>query len=422
MMSRMICQIFAGLLSCRAGNFALAFALLAPLLLGLTGGVVDFFAYERNKSAMQGAADAIALAATNEASVHDWSPTTIQAVAENFVQANLAPTDDTDTSQYKVVTTPDRDKRELSVSITADHHNYFFLGYFTGSPQIVVSAVAKLSGETPVCLLTLEDYNAGATTIAGSSLISAKGCAAYSNSGSPIGLDVSTASKVVTAAICTGGGYRGKLSSFVPAPTLDCPVMADPLAGRIAPTVGPCDFKNFTIKKATQTLNPGVYCGGILIETKSDVTLNPCIYIISGGEFKTTGLGSVTGNGVTIYFTGSDGRLLLDGTSSVSLEAPSTGPTAGLLLFQDPAMALTKYEISSMRASKLLGTIYLPNGHLIINANNKIAEASAFTVIVSRYFEVGATTQLYLNSNYSATTVPVPNGLGPNTKNVRLIN
>jgi hypothetical protein len=397
------------------------FALLAPLLFGLTGGLVDIYSFEQHKTAMQDAADAVALAATTEASVQDWSEQAIQAVAESYVQANLTPKSEVDTSVYKVVTTPDRDKREISVTVTVDHHNYFMLGYFTGSPQIVVKSVAKLSGETPVCLLALEDYHVGATTIAGTSTISAKGCASYSNSVSPIGLDVNSTSKLETAATCTGGGYRGSLSSYRPAPTVDCPIMADPLAGRIPPTVGPCDFTNFSIKKTTQTLNPGVYCGGILIQTKAVVTLNPGVYIINGGEFKTTGLGSVTGKGVTIYFTGKDGRMLLDGTSSVSLEAPSTGPTAGLLLFQDPKMALTKYEISSKLASQLLGTIYLPNGHFIINANNKVAEASAFTVIVARYFEVGAQTQLYLNSNYSATTVPVPNGLGSATKRVVLV-
>ncbi|MGL4490437.1 MAG: pilus assembly protein, partial [Rhizobiaceae bacterium] len=159
-----------------------------------------------------------------------------------------------------------------------------------------------------------------------------------------------------------------------------------------------------------------------LIQTKAVVTLNPGVYIINGGQLKTTGSGTLQGKGVTIYFTGKDGSMALDGTSTVSLEAPSTGPTAGLLLFQDPAMALTKYEISSKLASKLLGTIYLPNGEFIINANNKVAEASAFTVIVAKHFFVGAQTQLFLNSDYSSTTVPVPDGLGPNSQKLRLTN
>jgi Flp pilus assembly protein TadG len=415
-------KIVGHLLRCRNGNFAMIFALMAPLIMGLTGGLVDFYAFERHRTAMQDAADAVVLAATNEASVQDWSPQAIQSIAENYVQANLAPTNAADTSVYKVIATPDREKREVSVTISADQKNYFFLGYFTGTPQIVVNSVAKLSGETPVCLLALEEYYSGATTISGTSTVSAKGCAAHSNSESPMGVDVSATSKFETASTCTHGGFRGPLGSYSPTPTVDCPILADPLADRIPPTVGPCDHNNFVVKKIKKTLDPGVYCGGIFIQANATVTLNPGVYIINGGEFKIAGVGSLTGKGVTIYFTGKDGRFNFDGSSTVSLEAPEAGPTAGLLFFQDRTMALAKFEISSKKASQLLGTIYLPNGHLIINANNKIAEISAFTVIVARYFQVGAQTQLYLNSNYSATTVPVPNGLGSGTKQIRLIN
>ncbi len=413
---------FLKLARCRSGNFASVFALLAPLLFGLAGGAVDFLAYEQQRDALQNAADATALAAANEAAVHKWSQEAVQSVAESFVQANLGDKSNVDTATYAVIATPNEKERTIDVTISMDHHPYFFLGYFTGSPQIAVNASAKLSGETPVCLLALDDFPAGTMSIGGTSSISAKGCAAYSNSHSPIGLFVSDTSLLDTAFTCTAGGFRGPLGSYKPAPTVDCPLMIDPLAGRPLPTVGPCDFTNFTVKKTAQTLNPGVYCGGVLIQTKAVVTLNPGVYIIKGGQLKTTGLGTLQGKGVTIYFTGTGASMALDGTSTVSLEAPSTGPTAGLLLFQDPAMPLTQYEISSKLASKLLGTIYLPNGELIINANNKIAEASAFTVIVAKHFFVSAQTQLYLNSDYSATTVPVPDGLGPNSSKVRLIN
>lgn len=130
---------------------------------------------------------------------------------------------------------------------------------------------------------------------------------------------------------------------------------------------------------------------------------------------------SLTGDGVTIFFTGIDGRMELDGTSTTSLKAPVSGPTAGMLLFQDRAMALTEYEISSKSAAQLLGTIYLPNGHLKVKASGKVADQSAFTVIVVKSMEVGAKTKMYLNSNYSSTSVPVPAGLGPSST-INLVN
>jgi Flp pilus assembly protein TadG len=404
---------------CQSGNFALAFAILAPLMMGLAGGLVDFMAFERQRADMQNAADLVALAAAKEASVQDWSASAVQSVAENYVQANLAAQGSS--AIYQVVATPDRDQRRITVDITMDNQVYFLLGYFTGSPQIHVVAAAQLSNETATCLLALDPMAPQAMNITDKAQIQAKGCAAYSNSTDLIGVSAEKDAMLTTAFTCSGGGASGSLNSFSPAPTNDCPALEDPLINRIQPTVGSCDHTDFQVKSQTVTLNPGVYCGGILIDDEAFVTLSPGVYIINGGELRTRNSGSLTGDGVTIFFTGNDGSLMLDGTSTVSLIAPETGATAGLIMMQDRAMPLTDYEISSKKASVLLGTIYLPNGRFVVKANNKVAETSAFTVVVARFVEVGSKTQMFLNSNYSATTVPVPDGLGPSAK-PRLIN
>jgi Flp pilus assembly protein TadG len=412
---------FMKMVQCQAGNFALIFAVLSPVILGLTGAVLDLAAFERQRSEIQDAADTVALAAAKEAAVRDWSLSAIQSIAEAYVDANLAHPNNVDTSVFTVLATPDVDKREVSVSISMDHYSYFLLGYFTGTPQIAVTSVAKLSGQTPTCLLSLDGNTPQSILVTGKATIVAKRCAAYSNSIDTEGLTVDSPAIIDTAFTCTSGGYVGSMSSFNPMPTKDCPQIPDPLSARIAPTVGPCDFTGLELKNVTKTISPGVYCGGILIDNLAKITLSPGIYIINGGALLTRNSGSLTGKGVTLYFTGIDGRLLLDGTSTVSLEAPETGSTAGLLMFQDPVMALTQFEISSKKASTLLGTIYLPNGKLLINAKNKVAEASAFTVIVSRFLEVGGKTEMYLNSDYASTSVPVPDGLGPN-QTPRLLN
>jgi Flp pilus assembly protein TadG len=410
-MKALILQKMVHFARCRSGNFALAFAVLAPLLLGLAGGVVDFMAFERQRADMQNAADLVALAAAKEASVQDWSAASVQSVAENYVNANLGGANAS--AVYQVQATPDRDKRQITVTISMDNQIYFLLGYFTPSPQIRVTAAAQLSNETATCLLALDASAAQALNVTGSAQIQAKGCAAYSNSTDLSGLSADNGAKLTTAFTCSSGGANGSLSSYSPAPTKDCPILEDPLINRIQPVVGACDHTNFAVTDQTVTLNPGVYCGGMLIDNDAFVTLNPGVYIINGGELRTRNAGSLTGEGVTIFFTGTDGRLMLDGTSTVSLSAPETGPTAGLIMVQDRAMALTDFEISSKKASVLLGTIYLPNGRLLVKAKNKVAETSAFTVVVARFVEVGSKTQMFLNSNYAATSVPVPDGLGP---------
>ena len=85
----------------------------------------------------------------------------------------------------------------------------------------------------------------------------------------------------------------------------------------------------------------------MLIDNGANVLLKPGVYIIKGGTLSTKNSGTLKGTGVTLYFTGSDGHMIFDGTTTVSLSAPETGSTAGLLVMQDRAMGLEDFEISS---------------------------------------------------------------------------
>ena len=58
--------------------------------------------------------------------------------------------------------------------------------------------------------------------------------------------------------------------------------------------------------------------------------------------------------------------------------------TVGILIFDDRGSKADKHRIYSDNARKLLGTIYLPNGVLYVDANKPIADQSAYTVIVAR--------------------------------------
>lgn len=407
---------------CRAGNFATLFAILSPLLLGLAGGAIDLVVYNNQETKMQDAADAAVLAATREAALKNWSQLEAQSVARAYVEAALGDEEVSSSAQFNVTTAIDPVTHKVDITVDMDQHHYFMLGYFRKSPQIRVKAAAKLSAETPVCMIALEGVATKAVNIIDKAQFLADGCAAYSNSSDQNGLYVISTASMKTAYTCSGGGFGAGVSAFSPAPTVDCPPMADPLIDRPQPSVGNCDFNKFEIKKTTVTISPGVYCGGMLIDNKAIVTMEPGVYIIKGGELRTRNSGSLSGEGVTIFFTGVDGRLLMDGTSTVDLTAPVTGPTAGLLLMQDRAMALTDFEISSKSAARLLGTIYLPNGHLRLKAPGKVADQSAFTVVVARSLEVGSSTKMYLNSDYSGTPVPVPAGLGPSKSQITLVN
>jgi Flp pilus assembly protein TadG len=413
---------FVELVRCRGGNFAISFAILIPVLMGLTGAVVDFAVFQRQQANMQQAADTAALSAAKEMTIDTWSPTVASAVAKSYVDGNLGGIDPTSSSQYSVSAAVDKAAGKVKVNIDMDQYQYFVLGYFLKSPQIHVSATANAAGEAPVCVVGLDAAAASTIAINNTASVVAPACVSYSNSIDPKGIVVKPNAVLQTAATCSAGGFNGGSGSFLPVPTTDCPSLGDPLADRVQPVVGACDFQSYSApKKAASILNPGVYCDGMLIDNGADVLLKPGVYIINGGTLLTKNNGTLKGTGVTLFFTGTDGHMNFDGSTIVSLSAPETGPTAGLLVMQDRAMGLQDFEMSSKSAAELLGTIYLPNGKFVVRANNKIAESSAFTIIVARFIEISNKSKLYVNANYDLTKVPVPAGFGPSAK-VKLSN
>jgi hypothetical protein len=175
------------------------------------------------------------------------------------------------------------------------------------------------------------------------------------------------------------------------------------------------------IDGGTRTLDPGTYCGGLIITNKANVTLRDGTYIMNQGPLIVDKGSSLTGDYVGFYFKGDLATLKFDFDSVISLSAPKVGAMAGLLFYSDPGALLgSKFRIYSDNARRLLGTIYLPKGDLYVDANKPIADQSAYTVIVARTIELYSGPNLVLNANYGATDVPVPQGVGPTGSNIAL--
>ncbi|MCI5046888.1 MAG: hypothetical protein MRY59_05260, partial [Aquisalinus sp.] len=73
-------------------------------------------------------------------------------------------------------------------------------------------------------------------------------------------------------------------------------------------------------------------------------------------------------------------------------------------------------------ADELLGTIYLPKGRIFVKSPSSVGQDSAFTVIVAWMVHVRNKSSLFLNTDYSATDVPVPEGVGPVNGSIYLTN
>jgi hypothetical protein len=196
------------------------------------------------------------------------------------------------------------------------------------------------------------------------------------------------------------------------------------------PADGPCNYLAKIVAGGTATLQPGIYCGGLIITLGANVKMAPGVYIIKDGPFLVNGNSTLTGENVGIYLKGLASNLKFDTQTTISLTAPKTGPMVGLLIIDDPTGATAllntliagKYTkllsaprehlILSDNARTLLGTIYMPKGRLIIDATKPVADKSAYTVLVVQQLDLYSGPNLVLNSDYGASEIPVPPGVG----------
>ncbi|PLX35419.1 MAG: hypothetical protein C0605_10230 [Hyphomicrobiales bacterium] len=443
----------------QCGNVVLTFTILSPAVILSVGAAVDFSYLSLQKSNLQQAVDAAAIAAVRELRLANTSRSNILAVAKNSVVANL----NGKPGNVSVNAVTSSDPLTVTVSATQTVKLNFMNKFYDG--QISANAVAEIVGGSPICLLGLDEAVAKpAITLQRSARITGNGCAIYSNATGSKSL-VSYDSALMRADfICTSGGYTGAVSNYQPRPMTDCPNVPDPLISRAAPPIGNCtesfkridmgikfkaDFSTISraIKRETLsesgkntsnaltnttshsllprssftashvTLKPGVYCGGLAIGGAAEVTLEPGIYVIKNGPLFVNDYASLKGQHVGFYFTGTGSTLYFGPHTSISLTAPTSGEMAGLLFFENRNQTkLLPYAILSDDARVLEGTIYFPRNRLFVDADSPIADQSAYTAIVARRVDLFAGPHLVLNTNYDQTDVPVPDGIARNGK------
>lgn len=404
---------------CPKGNFAVILGLLAPVLLGVTGGAVDLYRYVSHEVSLQEAADGAALAAAREAALEGWSQSAAQAIADAYVQANVAHLDGS--GVVTALTTVGQATGRVTVTVEQDHFGYFLMGYLKAAPQIHVEATAQAVGATNVCVIGLNKQDESTISLDSNAILSAPNCAVFSNSSHTRGMRSLSNAKLTSALACSSGGYEGAAKNYGTMPLTDCPRMDDPLAIRGKPPhTGSCKANNASYDNYVGKLSPGIYCGGLTIGGNSIVTLEPGVYVMRNGPFLVDSNAKVTGVDVGFFFTGAGSFFHFKSNVNVILSAPKAGPMAGLIFHQDVGSTLADFTIESNYTRKLIGTIYLPKGNLIVKADNDVADQSAYTAIVVHRLQLFSGPRLVLNTNYDQTTVPVPEGLGPTGSKVRL--
>ena len=438
-------------ISSARGSVAIIFSVAATALVLIAGLAVNYFSLIRERAELQAAADASAIAGAKEISLAHFDTTQVTIVAENFARTNLGlstqgsgaskssgstePLTDATSSNMlsassadsgdstgsssgsgsdgvTVTTTLNDSTSTITVEIKKAWTPYFAGIFLAGPSTIKAAATAQLVGSGKICVLALDETSSGAVSLLKKADLEANQCGVYSNSTDASGI-VSTGTSLLKAQLtCSAGGADGSGGNFAPYPTTDCPQVPDPLADRQAPAVGACDFNNYVAWNWQETLQPGVYCGGIEIGQGIVATFEPGVYIIKDGLFVVASNAIARGDNVGFYLTGDASTFEFSSKATIEFTAPKDGELAGILFFEDRnAPLLRDHYILSENARILLGTFYLPNGRLVVKTSRPVADQSAYTAIVARQLSLDLNPTLVLNSDYNATDIPVPSGL-----------
>jgi hypothetical protein len=169
--------------------------------------------------------------------------------------------------------------------------------------------------------------------------------------------------------------------------------VSDPYANVAMPALTTCAYNNksFGYSNGQQTMSPGVYCNGVFFGNSANVAMSPGVYIIDRGAFSVQGGVTLTGANVTIVLTSSTGdnyaTLTIGNGAKVTLSAPTTGATAGMVVFGDRrAPRDNSSDLGGGAKISIDGALYLPSQKLIFQ--NGADNPSGCTQVIAGTIEL----------------------------------
>jgi Flp pilus assembly protein TadG len=416
-----------GLLDDCAGVITLTTAFAAFTLIGAVGLSVTAGDWYLTHRAMQSAADAGALGGAVQlvSDLANNQSVGLGVRSDDTSAVTTAAKNDTANNGFKdgqngvTVTVSITNNQFVTVTISQPAQLMLAGLFMQTAPTIRATAQAGyVNTGTRLCVLATSPNASGAITISGSGTIKANGCAIVADSTSSSAASLSGSAVIDSAKICgPGGGFASGGAQYNPSFS-KCPAVSDPYANYPAPSNAnaPCDHTNYTTSTAA-TLSPGVYCGGITVNSAS-VSFQPGVYILRNGGITGTGSSTLTGTGVGFFLSGSSSVNIasddvnFSGSTAVSFSAPTSGPLAGFIFFQDVTAASTGQIMNTLSGGsnvKYEGTLYFGNQNLTVSGSGVANGTSPFTALIANTPQYTGTGTLELNSDYANSNVPPPN-------------
>ena len=389
------------------GQTLVLFVFALAALMGIVALTVDVgLAYVARRD-MQNATDSAVLAGAGRLA-EGASPSQAAAEAEEWAEKN-GYVDGVDGVTVEVVTPYNGDPDQIWVSITSDIPFMFGGAVGVEGATMGASAVAESTsdGDGTYAIIVLNETACSAYDHSGSGNVTISGGGIMVNSDCASGFR-KVGSGNITADVIhhfEDGGYSISGSGDVtPTPSPVGDRVDDPLAGLVPPTPGtPAPGSAGTAADPQLThlmgsdnkvLHSGTYYGGIKISGSGNVTFESGIYVIAGGGLDLGSSGNKTGTDVTFYNTddpdhptgaGAFGSFKITGSGNIELGAPSSGPYAQMLFWQDPANTLDADKSGSGNLTQ--GIIYLPTARLDESGSGNLG---AVQIVVDRYDKSGS--------------------------------
>ncbi len=405
-------MLFVRFLQDRKAGVAPLLALAIVPLFGAVGAAVDYSRASSVRAAMQGALDATALTLSKDSQVAQ--SVLLQSAADKF-KANLNRPDAQNiqvTAQMAAVS--GGTSLTMSASATIKTEFVGLMGYSTLALS-VNSAVATVSDGLG-CVLSLAPTASSALKAQGTTSVDLTNCSLYDNSNNATALTAGGSTKVSALSVGVVGGISGA-DNIITTQGIRTGIapLADPYADVAVPNFATCDNQNFTAK-STMTIDPGVYCGGIGVNAGAELTLNPGIYYLDGGDLSVNGGATLQGNGVTLVFTkknrNSWANATINGNAIINLTPPISGPTAGIVVFADRNTPVgTTFKFDGGASQYLGGAIYIPTGDITFSGgagtSTSCTQIIGFTVTFVGNSNLAINCSSYKTKPFSSTVVKV---------------
>lgn len=354
------------------GAYTAVAAIAMPVLLGFAGVGTEVGLWLRNHQTGQAASDSAAVAAAtavfrqgNQADVLLQARAVTAAYGLTHGVGGVAVT-----VNRPPATGPNAGNNDaVEVLITQPQTRFFTAMFLDSTVTVGTRSVARVNSSGAACVLALNEIAAGATTVQGTADIMLNNCSMFTNSANASAMKINGNASVTALSVGAVGGISGenKISAEQGIVSGQTPIN-DPYSETEMPAFSGCDANNRTVQNTT-TLSPGVYCGGLKLNSGANVTLSPGIYFMDRGALSVNGGATLTGQGVTIVYTSSTGSgyagATINGGATVSLTAPTTGPMAGFAMFGDPNMPTgTQFTFNGGSTQNFTGAVYLPKANI----------------------------------------------------------